>query len=263
MNKSIFRYSLYLALLWGPVYSGCGDSQKGEPTLPATKTKGDDNSLSGGEASGLQARLDNKKAGFLARAPQAKIDAYQRGVDELAASGILRQARQVGERAVDFTLPDAVGDSVSLGNFLKQGPVILTWYRGGWCPYCNLTLSALQEYLPKFKAAGATVLALTPELPDKSLDTRAKNALEFEVLSDVGNAVARQYGIVFTLPTEVSEFYRQNFSLLEYNGDASDELPLSATYVIDRDGTIRYAFLDADYRRRAEPEELLAALLHL
>jgi len=208
----------------------------------------------------LKSQLDEKKQAFLDKAPAEKIEAYQRGVDGLAESGLLDQALHEGDQAISFTLDNATGKAVSLQTYLNQGPVVLVWYRGGWCPYCNITLHYLQEKLPEFQALGANLIALTPELPDKSLDTQEKNQLEFEVLTDLNNEVARAYGIVFQLPEEVSELYKQSFDLEAYNGNDSDELPLAATYVIDTDGTIRYAFLDADYRNRAEPDEILVAL---
>ena len=112
----------------------------------------------------------------------------------------------------------------------------------------------------KLQKNGAQLIVLTPELPDKSLSTSEKHDLKFEVLSDVGNKVAKQYGIVFKLTDEVAKIYNQFFSIVDFNGDASNELPLAATYIIDQDGKIIYAFLDADYRNRAEPSELTEVL---
>ena len=169
---------------------------------------------------------------------------------------IVDKAKQEGDEAPDFTLNNALEKPVSLSEYLKKGRVVLTWYRGGWCPYCNLTLHALNEELQNFKAQGANLIALTPELPDESISTAEKQNLEFEVLSDVGNKVAREYGIVFKLTDEVAEIYNQSFGLNNHNGDESNELPLAATYIINKDGEIAYAFLDADYRNRAEPSEL-------
>lgn len=156
-----------------------------------------------------------------------------------------------------------MGNTVELAQYLEKGPVILTWYRGGWCPYCNLTLRKLQEELPNFKAHGANLIALTPELPDNSISTTEKHSLEFEVLSDVGNKVAKNYGIVFKLTPEVAEIYNKKFNLAKYNGDNSNELPLAATYIINQKGKIVYAFLDADYRNRAEPAELIKVLKNM
>lgn len=196
----------------------------------------------------------------IARADMApetdKKKAYREGIAAVANSDILSNAKQVGDEAPDFTLNNALGTPVSLSDYLKEGYVIITWYRGGWCPYCNLTLLHLQNELSNFKANGASLIALTPELPDKSLSTSEKNELEFEVLSDPGNKIAHEYGIVFQLTDAVSEIYNAQFDLNGYNGDTSNELPLAATYIINPEGEIVYAFLDADYRKRAEPAEL-------
>ncbi len=210
--------------------------------------------------SSLQDSLNTKIAAFELKATDEKKRIYAEGIADVATSGILKSAKQVGDQAPDFSLQNALGENVSLSDYLKKGPVVLTWYRGGWCPYCNITLHALQEELPNFQAAGANLLALTPEVPDKSLSTKEKNDLQFEVLSDVGNDVAREYGIVFKLIPEVADSYQASFDLHSYNGDESDELPLAATYIIDQQGVIRYSFLHPDYRHRAEPEDILNAL---
>ncbi len=204
----------------------------------------------------LKSKLEERKANFSQKADDNKKRAYREGIESVENSGIVESAVQVGDTAPNFTLTNAVGDEVTLSEYLKEGRVVLTWYRGGWCPYCNLTLHALQEELPNFKANGANLIALTPELPNESISTTEKNELEFEVLSDVGNVVAREYGIVFKLTDEVAGMYNQSFALNTHNGDESNELPLAATYIIEQDGTISYAFLDADYRNRAEPAEL-------
>jgi len=211
----------------------------------------------------LQTQLDARRADFNQKAPQTTKDAYQRGIESVVDSGMLAQAKNQGDLAIDFTLSNAQGQPVSLKEYLEQGPVVLTWYRGGWCPYCNITLRELQQSLPAFKAEGANLLALTPELPDKSISTQEKNELKFEVLTDQGNEIARKYGLVFKLTPEVSELYRKNLSLEEYNGNGSDELPLAATYVIDRQGLIQFAFLDAEYRHRAEPNQIIQTLQSL
>ena len=208
----------------------------------------------------LASALDQRKNEFSLKADERKKRVYSEGIQAVSASGILDQAKKMGDQAVDFELENALGDPVRLSDYLEKGPVILTWYRGGWCPYCNLTLRHMQKALPGFRTQGANLIALTPELPDKSLSTAQKHELEFEVLSDVGNQVARQYGIVFKLTDEVAEIYQQSFDILEYNGDDSQELPLAATYIINPRGKIVYAFLDADYRNRAEPTDILNAL---
>ena len=167
---------------------------------------------------------------------------------------------KVGDTAPNFTLTNATGEAVSLQSYLDKGPVVLTWYRGGWCPYCNLTLARLQEELPNFQAEGANLLALTPEVPDSSISTSEKHELTFEVLSDLDNTVAREYGVVFTLTLDVAEAYQNGFGLHEYNNSESNELPLAATYIINTNGEIVYAFVNEDYRNRAEPKDILTAL---
>ena len=208
----------------------------------------------------LKELLEARKENFNASASEEKKDKYARGIEAVESDGTLDRALKVGAKAPNFTLNNALGEAVSLDSYLAKGPVVLTWYRGGWCPYCNLTLAKLQEELPKIQSLGANLLALTPELPDSSISTSEKHELTFEVLSDLDNQVARQYGLVFKLIPEVAELYQAGFGLHEFNGNDSDELPLAATYIIDTDGTIVYAFLDKDYRNRAEPRELTAFL---
>jgi len=205
----------------------------------------------------LSDQLSAKQKDFISKTPPEKAASYQAGIDAVAKSGIYDRAKKSGDKAPDFTLKNAAGKEVSLSSLLEKGPVVLTWYRGGWCPYCNLTLVALQEKLPEFQAAGATLVALTPELPHFTEDTTKKGEIAFEVLSDVGNNVARKYGIVFKMVPDVAEAMRNFAKTVERNGDESDELPLAAAYVIAPDGKITYAFLDADYRLRAEPSRLV------
>ena len=208
----------------------------------------------------LSAQLAAYKEKFLQKADQRKIDVYEEGIQDVINKGLVASAVQAGDAFVDFTLNNATGASITASELLKAGPLVLTWYRGGWCPYCNLTLRALQQVLPEIKALGANLVALTPELPDNSLKTSEKHALEFEVLTDQDNQVAKAYGLVFKLTPETAEYYKAAFDLEVYNGNDTDELPLAATYVINTDGKVSYAFLNADYRERAEPAEVLEAL---
>ncbi len=211
----------------------------------------------------LDSLLNEKRVAFSNTASEDKKQVYNDGLESVKNSGILDKALNIGDKAPDFILNNQKGEPVTLYNELKNGPVILTWYRGGWCPYCNITLHYLQERLPDFRKAGASLMALTPELPDQSLSTTEKHNLEFLVLSDVANKIGKQYGVVFQLTQEVADIYQKAFGLHKYNGDESNELPLAATYVIDQNGIIQYAFLDADYRNRAEPDEIVAALAKL
>lgn len=178
-----------------------------------------------------------------------------------SAEQTLITALNVGDRAPDFTLKNATGANVALSELLDKGPVILTWYRGGWCPYCNIALKDLQAALPSFTAAGATLVAISPELPDHSLSTQEKHALSFPVLSDVGLTVADAYGISYTLDEPTSKRYNAGFGLNTWNGDTSNRLPLPVTYVVNREGVIVYRFVETDIRKRAPHADILNALL--
>jgi peroxiredoxin len=180
---------------------------------------------------------------------------------ELAASGISRRALKAGDRAPDFLLPDARGGHIRLRSLLAKGPVVVSFYRGGWCPYCNLELRALQGALPEMKLLGAELVAISPETPDGTLSTAEKNELTFPVLSDVGSATAKAFGIVFDLAEELRPIYTLfGHALPNRNGDDSWALPIPATFVLDREGVVAVAFVDVDYRNRLEPAEVVAAL---
>ena len=146
----------------------------------------------------------------------------------------------------------------------RRGPRSVTFYRGGWCPYCNIQLRAYQAILPEITARGARLVAISPQLPDGSLSTAEANELTFDVLSDVGNSVARTFGLVWSLPEELrAALLSNNKALPGVNGDDSWELPVPATYVIARDGRVAFAAIDVDYRNRLEPDAILTALRSL
>ena len=184
----------------------------------------------------------------------ALTDKMDKATADLDASGLAEKSLKVGDKAPYFSLTNALGSTVSLAEELSKGPVILSFYRGGWCPYCNLELQFLQSFLDDFRKAGASLLAVSPESPDKSLSTKEKNELDFEVLSDTDNKVAHTYGLVFQLPDYLESMYQDKLSTDTY------DLPLPATYLVAQDGTIHYAFAKADYTKRADPEAILDAL---
>jgi peroxiredoxin len=195
------------------------------------------------------------------RLPAEVREIMKRNADELAASGLAERALGVGDRAPRFTLPSATGRRLSLDELLAEGPVVLTFYRGAWCPYCNLALRALQRHLDAIAARGARLVAVSPQVPDESLSLTERHQLAFDVLCDLGSDVAKQHGIAFDLSDELGALYdRLGFELQRVNGGHARTLPLPATYVIDRDGVIRWAFVDTDYAVRAEPDDILAAL---
>jgi peroxiredoxin len=208
----------------------------------------------------LKEQLAEYRAGWFKRVPAERQAVMERHIDELR-NGLAKTALKAGDRAPPVVLTNAKGAVVDIKALLSRGPVIVTFYRGGWCPYCNLELRAFQQILPEIKAAGASLVAISPEKPDDTLSTAEKNALDFEVLSDVGQKIGRAFGLVYTFSDELKWAYRE-FGLDVPGKNGADEwaLPISATYVIRQDGTIAYAYTDADYRDRAEPAEVLKAL---
>ncbi|MEQ8211940.1 MAG: peroxiredoxin-like family protein [Lacipirellulaceae bacterium] len=215
------------------------------------------------ELPSLSDKLAARKAEFAKQAPEELRNLFANGVKQVAETGIVEQAKQVGDIAPSGTLQTAAEETVELDSLWSDGPVVLVWYRGGWCPYCNLQLEAMQGATSTLERLGAKVVALTPELPPKAAATQEKLRVGFQILSDPGNELARKFGLVFKLPPEVAKVYKDRIKLKEYNGDDSYELPLSAVYVIDTQGIIRYAFLDADYTKRAEPADIVAAVKSL
>jgi peroxiredoxin len=181
----------------------------------------------------------------------------QIGEADLVAGKALRR----GQVSPQFALPSASGAIVSLGERLADGPVIVTFYRGGWCPYCNIALRALQSRLPEIKRLGSSLIAISPEVPDQSLTTTEKLALEFDVLSDADNSIARLFGLVY----RVSDAARERLQafgrdLVAHNGTDSWELPITATYVINQEGLIVFDHVEADYRDRLDPATIVNAV---
>jgi peroxiredoxin len=210
----------------------------------------------------LKEQLAEYRAGWYQRVPAERQAIMQRHIDQLRSGAIARTMLKVGDRAPAIVLENAKGAKVDVGTLLKKGRVIVTFYRGGWCPYCNLELKAYQEILPQIVAAGASLVAISPEKPDDTVSTAEKNALTFEVLSDVGQKVGRAFGLVYEFSEELKGAYQGfNLDIPARNGTQSEwALPVSATYVIDRDGSIIYAYTDADYRDRADPRDVLKVL---
>lgn len=172
------------------------------------------------------------------------------------ANALHVQGLKKGDKAPDFTLPDAQGKAVSLSQCLESGPVILKFYRGEWCPICNLDLREIQKYVDQIEALGARVLAVSPQRPDDALTITQKNELGFEVLSDVNQQVIRAYNLQF----DPGEDYHQRRDITILNGDGSKTLPVPATFVIAGDFTIIAAHVEANYTERMSPEEILNIL---
>ncbi|WP_077341126.1 peroxiredoxin-like family protein [Pseudocolwellia agarivorans] len=212
----------------------------------------------------LTETINEYKAGFKEKAPQNVQELMQQATQALADSGITLKSPKTNDTMPAFTLPNAQGDNVSLSSLLESGPVVVTFYRGGWCPYCNFELREYQKSLAEIKALGATLVAITPELPDASLSTSEKNELEFEVLTDVNAEYAKSLGLVFSLPEALRPIYLSfGIDVEAHNGEGQFDLPLAATFVIAKDGTIASAFVDADYTARQEPSDVINTLKSL
>ncbi len=209
----------------------------------------------------LKAQIDAYNVQKDAKLPADVLALMNTTNEELIAQHIKDNALQIGQKVENFSLANHNGENIELADLLKKGPVIISFYRGGWCPYCNLELKALNDYLPQFKTQSAQLVAISPQLPDETLSTAQKNDLEFDVLSDVSDKVAEQFGLLFTLDERIQALYTQfGIDFEHYYGDKSFKLPLPATYVINQEGVITYAFLNEDYTLRAEPTDIMAAL---
>ena len=210
----------------------------------------------------LKEQLAEYRAGWYQRVPPERQATMQRHIDQLRTGTLADKILTVGDHAPAIVLTNANGATVDVGTLLEKGPVIVTFYRGGWCPFCNLELKAYQQILPEIATMGASLVAISPEKPDDTLSTTEKNALSFEVLSDVGQKVGHAFGLVYEFTEELKSAYHGfNLDIPARNGTPGEwALPVSATYVIDRDGSIIYAHTDVDYRDRADPRDVLQVL---
>ena len=215
----------------------------------------------------LPERLAAFRANFEAGGPPYRVPAWvhepmHHATAELIASGAAERALRAGDQAPEFTLKDADGHEVSSRDLLANGPLVVTFYRGVWCPYCNMDLQALQQVLPAIRERGAELVAISPQLPSNSRKSQRDNKVTFPILSDPGNGLAARFGLRFKLPDYLIALYRDTFKndLSQTNGDSSWTLPMPARYVIGTDGAIAYAEVNPDYTRRPDPEELLPVL---
>ncbi len=209
----------------------------------------------------LKAALDGFRAEFLTKVPADIAATMQQATLQLAQDYAAKPLLQVGDRAPDFALPNALGKPIKLSDRVAQGYVVLTFYRGGWCPYCNLALRAYQQLLPQIQAMGASLMAISPQTPERSLTTVENNQLSFDVLSGRGSAIAQAYNIAYTLPDKLKEIYTQfDHALPDMNGSPDWQLPIPATFVIAPTGKILLAHVDADDHNRLEPEAALAII---
>ncbi len=196
---------------------------------------------------------------FSQDAMMAKKDAMMS--KDVTAEEVAKTALTVGAAMPLFNLKDAKGNSVASDDLLKQGNLVVVFYRGAWCPFCNLYLRNLQKNLTQIKENGGVLVAISVENADTSMSIAQKNNVEFTVLSDPHLDLARKFGIVYQLSAETNEKYKgYGVDLVKQNGTEKPDLPLSATYVVNQKGDIVYSFLEPDYQKRAEPSEIIATL---
>jgi peroxiredoxin len=214
----------------------------------------------------LQDKLDafkaDFKAGKLPRVPtKDQLSLMDRATDELIASGQARRALKAGDRAPEFTLPDSDNKPVSSTTLLAKGPLVISFYRGVWCPYCNLELQALQSALPEIEKRGAGLIAISPQTAANSRKSQRQNNVSFAILADAKSEVAARFGIRFNLPGYLIDVYKSfKNDLPLVNDDNSWALPMPARYVIAPDGLIAYSEINPDYTQRPDPSELLPVL---
>ena len=176
----------------------------------------------------------------------------------------VKNALSVGAKMPEFSLKDSSGKLVSSKELAKSGNLVIVFYRGSWCPFCNLYLRNLQKRLADITAAGGKLVAISVENPDASMAVARKNEVQFTVLSDPDLDVARKFGIVYQLPAATDEMYKSHgLDVAKHNEMAKPELPLAATYVVNKKGKIVYAYLDTDYKKRAEPDVIIENLKKL
>ncbi|MGN7864721.1 peroxiredoxin-like family protein [Chryseobacterium sp. 22458] len=193
--------------------------------------------------------------------PQEVINAFGKSVDDLKTKNMEDRCIRPGEKMPEFLLPNATGKMIDSNDILKKGKMILAFYRGSWCPYCNLELKFLQDNLSRIKDKNAVLIAVSPQTPDHSLSMAEKNRLGFEVLSDQNNDFAKKLGIVFQLQDFVLPYYRNlGINLSEFNNNDENLLPVPAVFVVDQDRRIIFKYLDVNYMNRVDVEELIQAL---
>jgi len=213
----------------------------------------------------IKEQSEQIKTASLGRLPAEVVETFARDRDKLAADGVPADAVSVGEVLEEFTLPDATGKDVSLSELVADGPVVLVFYRGGWCPYCNLALHAYQsELVPRLRQYEATLAAISPQKPDESLSTAEKHELQFPVLSDASARVARRVGVAFQPAEDVLEAQRAlGVDIRDGNANGASELPMPTVLIVDSDRVVRFADVQPDYTSRTEVQTIIAALAAL
>ncbi len=209
----------------------------------------------------LQDKLDGFKAQFKTQAPAEAFEAFARSTQELIDSGQSERALKAGDQVPDFVLTDSDRNEVALKDLLAKGPVVLTFYRGVWCPYCNIELKALEEVANDIRARGATLVAISMQGAADSRKSQKDNGLSFPILTDKNGELAEKFGIRWSLQDYVIPIHAGfGVELPRIHGDGQWNLPMPARYVVDTDGAVAYAEVNPDYTRRPEPADLFPVL---
>lgn len=214
------------------------------------------------ETNAYQKSLKDLRTNLGTMLPKDALNVFDTDAENLQLNHKSILKLQVGEKAPDFSLSNATDKTIKLSGLLKKGKVVLTFYRGTWCPYCNLQLAHYQNSLAEIHALGAELVAISPQTPDESLNVKEKNELDFEVLSDNGNIVARKYTTVFkNADSPINTMTELGFDFDAHYSDDSRELPIPAVFIIEKNATISFAkSLGGDYRNRVEVSEIINAL---
>jgi peroxiredoxin len=210
----------------------------------------------------IGAQSEELKAAAANRLPPDVLEVFDRSIEEFLREGIPAGAIATGDSLESFTLDDANGNPVTLDQLVADGPAVIVFYRGGWCPYCNLALRTYQrELLPELDGFGSRLVAISPQSPDQSLSTAEKAGLDFTVLSDPGSRLARRIGISFQQSEDVLEAQRKlGLDLAQVNAEGSIELPRPTVLIVDEDHTVRFVDVQPDYTARTEVADILHAL---
>ena len=209
----------------------------------------------------LKEQLKELADGSIKRHPEKAQVIMRDAIQQLENTTIIEQALKTGDVIPEIRLSNATGEMIDIQSILKDHKVVLAFYRGTWCPYCNLELKALQNALPQIEEQGAKLIAISSQTLDNTLTTIEKNELSFEVLSDVDGVVAKKMKLTYTLPPKLVDLYKTfKIDLEKSNGNLENELPIAATYIVEQDGKISYHFLAEDYKLRADPEDIIKAL---
>ncbi len=209
----------------------------------------------------LQQELDQIRERIESKVPAQNLKIMHQATSDLEASGIRDKILKVGDKAPAFSLQNQQGESVSSEKLLEKGALVISFYRGVWCPYCNSDLAALENYHAKIKELGATLISISPQIPSYNQQIVEKQKLNFDLLSDQENEVAHQFGLRWSLVDPLKSLYNDTFNinLPTYNGDESWTLPVPARFIIGQDG-IKYAEFSIDYTKRPNPDVLIETL---